>query len=135
MLERDRIHRLIVSLLRHEAGETQAGNKRDGLVMAMRNADAQPSSLPASSALARQIGGSPGFIDEDKLSRIEIELRPKPFLALLQDVGALLLLGMRGFFLNVISCRSKKRQITEDEKRSPQLPISRSWISNSVMSG
>jgi hypothetical protein len=103
--------------------------------MAVGNADPQPSPSPTAPAFACQIGGSPGFIDEDKLSRIEIELPTKPFLALLQDVGALLLLGMRGFFLNVISCRSKKRQITEDEKRSPQLPISRSWISNSVMSG
>ena len=38
-------------------------------------------------------------------------------------------------FLNMISCRSKKRQITDKEKRSPQLVISRSWISNNVMSG
>ena len=37
-------------------------------------------------------------------------------------------------FFNVISCRSKKRQITDEEKRSPQLAISRSWISNYVMS-
>lgn len=66
--------------------------------MAVGNADPQPSPTAASPAFARQIGGSPGFIDEDKLSRIEIELRPEPFLALLQDVGALLLLGMRGFF-------------------------------------
>ena len=93
--------------------------------MAVGNADPQPSPSPTAPAFARQIGGSPGFIDEDKLSRIEIELRPKPFLALLQDVGALLLLGMRGFFLNVISWRSKKRQIRDDEKCSPQLPISR----------
>jgi hypothetical protein len=62
-------------------------------------------------------------------------LRPKPLLTPLQDVRALLFLGMRGFFLNVISCRSKKRQITDEEKRSPQLAISRSWISNNVMSG
>ena len=79
--------------------------------MAVGNADPQSSPSPTAPAFARQIGGSPGFVNEDKLSRVEIELRPKPFLAPLQDVGALLLLGMRGFFLNVISCRSKKRQI------------------------
>src|SRR5208337_4257088 len=78
---------------------------------------------------------APVFVNEHELPRIEIELRPKPLLAPLQDVGALLFLGMRGFFLNVISCRSKKRQITDEEKRSPQLAISRSWISNNVMSG
>src|SRR5271157_4491481 len=84
--------------------------------MAMRNADAQSSAAPASSGLARQIGGSPRFVNEHELPRIEIELRPKPLLAPLQDVGALLFLCMRGFFLNVISCRSKKRQITDKEK-------------------
>jgi hypothetical protein len=45
---------------------------------------------------------------------------------LLQNVRASLLLGMRGLFLKVISWRSKNRQITEEEKRSPQLAISRS---------
>ena len=66
--------------------------------MAVGNADPQPSSSPTARAFARQIGGSPGFVDENKFSRVQIELRPKPFLALLQDVGALLLLGVRGFF-------------------------------------
>jgi hypothetical protein len=103
--------------------------------MAVGNADPQPSPTSASPAFARQIGGSPGFVDEDKLSRIEIELRPEPFLTLLQNIRALLFLGVRGLFLKVISWRSKNRQITEDEKRSPQLAIRRSWISNSVMSG
>ena len=103
--------------------------------MAMRNADAKPIAQSAASALARQIGGSPSFIDEYELSWIEVELRPKPNLALLQDIRTLVFLGMRGLFLDVISCRSKKRQITEEEKRSPQLAINRSRISNSVISG
>src|SRR5271165_5937482 len=38
-------------------------------------------------------------------------------------------------FLNVTPCRSKKRQSTETEKRSPQFWIRRSWISSSVISG
>jgi hypothetical protein len=62
-------------------------------------------------------------------------LRGKPVLALPQDVRALLLLGMRGLFLNVIPWRSKKHQIAEEEKRSPRFTIKRSWISNSVISG
>jgi hypothetical protein len=70
--------------------------------MAMRNADAKPLALSAASAFARQIGGSPRFVDEYQLFRIEIELRPKPLLALFQDVRALLFCGMRSFFLNVI---------------------------------
>ena len=71
--------------------------------MTVGDSDPQSSPSPTAPALARQIGGSPGFVNKDKLSRIEFELRPKPLLALLQDVGTLLLLGMRGFFLNVIS--------------------------------
>jgi hypothetical protein len=42
---------------------------------------------------------------------------------------------VRGLFLKVTPWRSKKRQITETEKRSPQFWIRRSWISSSVMSG
>ena len=91
--------------------------------------------LAGSARLARQIGGSPRFIDECQLSRIEIELRPKSFLTLLQDIRTLLFLGVRSFFLNLIPWRSKKRQITEDEKRSPQLATKRSSISSSVISG
>jgi len=103
--------------------------------MGVRNSDAQPSTPSASSAFARQIGGRPGLVDEHQFPRIEAELRGKPVLALHQDVRAQLLRGMRRLFLNVIPWRSKKRQITEEEKRSPQLAINRSWISNSVISG
>jgi hypothetical protein len=46
-----------------------------------------------------------------------------------------MLLGMLRLFLNVILWRSKKRQITEEDKRSPQVAIRRSWIFDSVMSG
>ena len=134
-LERGGVDRPIESLLRHEAAKAQAGDERDRLVMAVRNGGAQPSPAPTTSAFARQIGGGAGLVDEDELRRIEIELAREPVPALLQNVRALLLLGMRGLFLKVISWRSKKRHSTEDEKRSPQLAISRSWISSSVMSG
>jgi hypothetical protein len=66
--------------------------------MSVGNADAQPSPSPAASAFARQICGSSGFVDENELPRIKVELRSKPLLALLQDVRALLLLGMRRLF-------------------------------------
>jgi hypothetical protein len=64
----------------------------------MGNADAQPSPLSAASALARQIGGSPRFVDEYELSRIEIGLGAKLLSALFQDVRTLLFFGMRRFF-------------------------------------
>ncbi len=59
----------------------------------------------------------------------------EPVAALSQNVRALLLLSVRRLFLNVSSWRSKKRQSTEDEKRSPQLAIRRTCNSSSVMSG
>jgi hypothetical protein len=103
--------------------------------MAVGNADPQPSPSPAASAFARQIGRRSRFVDENEFPRVQIELRPKPRLALLQDVRALLLLSVRGLFLKVISCRSKKRHITDEEKCSPQLAFNRPWISSSVISG
>ena len=66
--------------------------------MAVRNADPRPSPAPTALAFARLIGRGPGVVDEDKLSRVQIELRPKPLLTLLQDIGATLLLGVRGLF-------------------------------------
>ena len=40
-------------------------------------------------------------------------------------VEAVVVGGMRGLFLKVISWRLKNRQITDEEKRSPQLAIRR----------
>jgi hypothetical protein len=45
----------------------------------------------------------PGFIDEDEAFRIEIELLIEPGLPALQNVGAILLAGVRGLFLRVIA--------------------------------
>ena len=71
--------------------------------MAVRNGGAQALSPPAASAFARQIGGSPGLVDENESRRIEVGLPGEPVPALLQDVRALLLLGVCGLFLTVIS--------------------------------
>src|SRR5208337_3238667 len=51
--------------------------------------------------------------------------KPDPTLSSLNGVRNMSL------FLKVISWRSKKRQSTETEKRSPQFRIRRSWISSS----
>ena len=82
------------------AGKAQACDERDRLVMTMRNADAQPPSTKAASTLARQIAGGPGLIDENERPWIEIELLGEPLPALLQNVRALLLLGVRGLLWN-----------------------------------
>ena len=68
--------------------------------------------------LSSETGESAGLVDEDKFRGIKIELGGEPVRALLQNVRAPLLLGVRGLFLNVTPWRSKKRQSTETEKRS-----------------
>jgi hypothetical protein len=103
--------------------------------VAVRNGGTQPSAEPRASARARHIRRGSGLVDKYQAGRIEIELPGKPVAALPQNVRASLLLGVHGLFLNVISWRSKKRQSTEDEKRSPQLAIKRSCISSNVRSG
>ena len=110
------VDRAIEDLWRDEAAKADAADQRDRLVMAVRHGGAQPSSAPASSAFARQIGRGAGFIDEDELRRVEIGLSLEPFEAALQHVRPLLFGGMRALFLNVTRCRSKKRHKTELEK-------------------
>ena len=67
------------------------------------NRGAQTSPSPAASVFARQIGGSAGLIDKNEFQRIEVCLPGEPVPALPQNVRALLLLGVRGLFLTVIS--------------------------------
>ena len=79
-------------------------------------------------------GGSAGFVDEDEPRRIELEMAGEPVPTLLQNVRALLLLGMRGLFLNVMLQRSKKRH-SGGGGGGGQLATRRSCISSSVMCG
>jgi hypothetical protein len=51
---------------------------------------------------AGHVGRGPGFVDEDQPARVEIGLVLEPVPALGQDVGAVLLGGVRGLFLRVI---------------------------------
>jgi hypothetical protein len=81
----------------------EAGDERDRLVVTARNGGAQSSTASAASAFARQICERPGFVDEQQLRRIEIQLPGEPLPALFQDFRALLLLGVRGLFLKVIA--------------------------------
>ena len=52
---------------------------------------------------ARHVGGGPGFVDEDQALGVEIELPVEPGLALLGDVGAVLLGSGRCLFLRVMA--------------------------------
>ena len=100
-LEESGVDGPIEDLLRRKPAQTQAGDERDRLIMAVRDGGAQPSSPPATSAFARQIGGGAGLINENELSGIEIGLARKPCEAALQHVRALLLGGVRALFLSV----------------------------------
>jgi hypothetical protein len=134
-LEQGGVHRLVVDLRRRKPSKAQSGNEGDCLVMPVREGGPQAPSAPAASMRSSEIGGSAGLIDEDEFRGIKIELGGEPVPALLQNVRAPLLLGVRCLFLKVTAWRSKKRQSTETEKRSPQFWIRRSWISSSVRSG
>jgi hypothetical protein len=93
---------LLKFLTAEDPAGAQAGDERDRLVMAVRYGGAHPATAPTAPAFARHVRGSPGLVDEHQLSRVEIELPGKPNLSLLQNVRALLLLGVRGLFLKVI---------------------------------
>lgn len=71
------------------------------------------------------------LVDEDEALRIEIELVVEPVLALLQDVGPILLNRMPGHFLRVIPRRAKE-QYTVPTRAS--CSVNSTWLSIKVMS-
>ena len=66
--------------------------------MALRDGGPQSPSAPAASMLSRETAGSAGLVDKDEFRGIKIELGGEPVPALLQNVRAPLLLGVRGLF-------------------------------------
>ena len=75
----------------------------------MRYPGPSPFAAPAPAMAPRHVGGRPGLVDEHQLLGIKVELAVEPVLALLQDVGTVLLGGVRGLFLRVILWWSKNR--------------------------
>ncbi len=73
--------------------------------MPVRHTRAQPLAASASAVLARHVGRRPGFVDEDEPVGVEIESPLEPVPATAQDVGPVLLGGVRGLFLRVILVR------------------------------
>ena len=69
--------------------------------MAVRKAHSQALSFPRASVRARHVRRSPGFVDEDELGRIKVQLIIEPALALLQEIGAVLLYRVASLFLRV----------------------------------
>ena len=70
--------------------------------MPMWHSGAQPLAARSPSIDPRHLGGGCRLVDEYQLLRVEVRLALEPCLALRQDVGAILLAGMRGLFLSVI---------------------------------
>ena len=83
---------------RDHAGHAQARGQRGGLAVAMREAHRQPLTFRAASVAAGHIGGSPGFVDEDKAFGFEIDLAVEPEPALPQNVGTVLRDRVPGLF-------------------------------------
>ena len=75
----------------------------------MGHAHPQPLAFAASTMGARHVGGRPGLVDEDQPVGMKVELVVEPGLPQLQDVGAVLLDGVRSLFLRVKLRRAKKR--------------------------
>ena len=77
--------------------------------MAMRVSHPQALAFGATAVAAGHVGGGPGLVDENQAFRFQIELAIEPVVALLQDVGPILLDGMPSLFLRVMPRRAKKR--------------------------
>jgi hypothetical protein len=105
----DTIYRPVQHHWRDHAGHAQAGHQRGRFAVAVREAHAQPLAPRAAAMAAGHVGGGPRLVDEHEALGVEIELAVEPALALLQDIGPVLLDRVPGFFLRVIPCRAKNR--------------------------
>ena len=70
--------------------------------MPVRHTGAQPFAAAAAAVAARHVRRRPGLVDEHQPIRIEVELSLEPVPAAVQDVGTVLLAGVRGLFLRVM---------------------------------
>ena len=73
----------------------QAGDEGGGLPVSHGPARAQPLAAPAANVATRHVGGRPCLVDEDQAFGIEVELAIEPLFPTLQDVGPVLLGGVR----------------------------------------
>ena len=77
--------------------------------MSMRDSSAQPFAAGRAPTGARHIGRRPGFVDEDELGGIKVQLIIEPALALFLDVGTALLYSVASLFLRLCPCRTRNR--------------------------
>jgi hypothetical protein len=88
----------------------------------MRHAGTQAFAARGSAVAPCHAGRGPGFVYEDELVGIKIELSLEPVFTPLQDVGTILLRRVCGLFLRVIPLRSKNRQSEPIATGVPQRP-------------
>lgn len=117
----------------HERGgharQPQAPDEGNCLPVAVRHGHAQPLSTRGTSVAARHLRVGTGFVDEDQLFRVEVELAVEPGLAGAQDVGAILFLRMAGLFLRICPWRAKNRHSVDT---ATAIPSSASATRNSA---
>lgn len=109
------VDRAIQHHRRNHAGHAEAGDQCRGLGVTMREAHPQPLTFGTAAMAAGHVDGCPCFIDKDKALGLQIELTVEPVLPLPQNVGQVLLDGVRSLFLRVIpsdSMRSKNALMT-----------------------
>ena len=94
---------------RDHPAERQGGDDGGGLPMAVRDAHPQAFATGGAAMGAGHVGLRPGLVDEHEPRGVEVGLALEPGLSPLQDIGPLLLAGVRGLFLRVIRRRAKKR--------------------------
>ena len=92
-----------------DAAVAQAGDEGGRLPMPVRHAHPQPLATPTAAVASGHVGAGPTLVHEDQPVGIKIDLALEPIPTLLQDIGTVLLGGVRGLFLRVRLCRAKKR--------------------------
>ena len=112
-----------------------ARNKRVSVYLPERSRSRAELAASSPTVAARHVGRRCGLVDEHQFQRIEIELTIEPPPPPFKDVGPVLFARVRRLFLNVMSWRSKNRQIIDGDTFSPRVRSKRARISASVRSG
>ena len=94
----------------HDAGLTQASDKRHRLPVAHGRVRQQPLSARVPTVKAHHVGRDCRFVDEHEASSVKPALLANPVSARASHVGSLALCRPQAFFLKVMPWRAKKRE-------------------------
>lgn len=97
-LEGHAVDRTVEHHRRNHAGNAQGADEGGGLPVAVQHRRAQARTAQGSAVRAHHLRRGPGLIDKDQAVGVEIWLAFEPGPALLQDVRAVVLGGVRGLF-------------------------------------